>query len=171
MKLISIRPRVKIGLAAVEAGITHYVRERQRIKLSIDNTITELSEGDIKVRPRIKLRIIDHDPIVVLKAIRIKPRLRLTIMEDIGSAIEFRVSVGYIQWRYSANSEWQNLIAIGDLPGMGSVGSVIGSGPRSSASDSGLLFEISIDDDYMYVCVKEGSVGNAIWKKSILIRN
>lgn len=170
MKLITTRPRVRIGLAAVEAGTAHYIRERQRIKLSIDNTVTAPAEGDIRVRPRIKLRIIESDT-AILKAVSITPRLKLTIMEDVGSSIEFRVYGGYLQWRYSASSEWQNIIAIGDLPGMGGVGAVVGSGPRSSALDAGLLFEMSIDDDYMYVCVKAGSAGNAVWKKSILIRN
>jgi hypothetical protein len=41
-------------------------------------------------------------------------------------------------------------------------------GPKSSTADAGVVGEISITDDYVYVCVLTGSAGNAIWKKTVL---
>lgn len=41
-------------------------------------------------------------------------------------------------------------------------------GVKSSAIDSGNIFDMSITDDYMFICVKTGSAGNAIWKKVVL---
>lgn len=38
-------------------------------------------------------------------------------------------------------------------------------GDKYSSVDSGTLGQISITDDYLYVCVKTGTSGNAIWKK------
>jgi hypothetical protein len=43
-----------------------------------------------------------------------------------------------------------------------------GEGPKSSLTDPGSLFDMSITDDYIYYCVKSGTAGNAIWKKGVL---
>lgn len=43
-------------------------------------------------------------------------------------------------------------------------------GAKSSASDAGLFGEISIDNDYLYVCVQSGEAGSAIWKKSLMFQ-
>ena len=43
-------------------------------------------------------------------------------------------------------------------------------GAKSSATDEGTLWDMSIDDDYLYICVKTGTVGNAIWKKTVLFQ-
>jgi len=34
-------------------------------------------------------------------------------------------------------------------------------GPKSSSTDSGVIGDISITDDYVYICVSTGNVGNA----------
>lgn len=41
-------------------------------------------------------------------------------------------------------------------------------GDRYSSVHAGVLGETSITDDYFYVCVKTGSAGNAIWKRTVL---
>ena len=38
-------------------------------------------------------------------------------------------------------------------------------GPKSSSTDSGVVGDMSITDDYVYICVSTGNVGNAIWKR------
>ena len=42
------------------------------------------------------------------------------------------------------------------------------SGAKTSAVDAGILWQMSIEDDYIYICVKTGTAGNAIWKKALL---
>ena len=42
------------------------------------------------------------------------------------------------------------------------------SGAKSSAEDAGEFGQISITDDYMYLCVQTGITGEAIWKKTVL---
>jgi hypothetical protein len=46
----------------------------------------------------------------------------------------------------------------------------IGVGFKSSSVDAGILNEMSVDDDYLYICVQGGSAGSAIWKKSLLFK-
>lgn len=41
-------------------------------------------------------------------------------------------------------------------------------GDRYSSVHAGTVGEASFTDDYLYVCVKTGTAGNAIWKKSPL---
>jgi hypothetical protein len=41
-------------------------------------------------------------------------------------------------------------------------------GAKYSGTDGGKLLEISVDDDFMYVCVKAGDPGVAIWKRTPL---
>jgi len=43
-----------------------------------------------------------------------------------------------------------------------------GTGEKSSAIDAGNVGEITIENDYLYVCVQTGIAGSAIWKKSVL---
>lgn len=38
-------------------------------------------------------------------------------------------------------------------------------GEKSSEFDAGNLFDISLTDDYLYICVLTGGVGDAKWKK------
>lgn len=48
--------------------------------------------------------------------------------------------------------------------------SAASTGERSTAVDSGSFGQISITDDYMYVCTKTGTAGNAIWKKVVMFQ-
>ncbi len=41
-------------------------------------------------------------------------------------------------------------------------------GVKSSAIDAGNVGEMSIENDYIYVCVQTGVAGSAIWKKAVL---
>lgn len=50
-------------------------------------------------------------------------------------------------------------------------GNSILSGDKYSATDSGTFGDISITDDYLYICVLTGEAGNAIWKRSPLFKN
>lgn len=43
-----------------------------------------------------------------------------------------------------------------------------GSGPKSSQSDAGYFGQVSLEDDFLYICVKAGEAGSAVWKKTIL---
>ena len=38
-------------------------------------------------------------------------------------------------------------------------------GSKSSSIDAGDFGDMSLTDDYLYVCVTQGTAGNAIWKK------
>ena len=42
------------------------------------------------------------------------------------------------------------------------------SGEKRSSRDAGSLWDMSLTDDYIYVCVRGGEAGQAIWKKFIL---
>jgi hypothetical protein len=44
----------------------------------------------------------------------------------------------------------------------------VGWGTKQTGVDAGTLKEISIDDDYLYLCVVEGDAGVAVWKKTVL---
>jgi hypothetical protein len=44
-------------------------------------------------------------------------------------------------------------------------------GSKQSSIDAGQVGELSVDDDYMYVCVISGGAGSATWKKIPLILN
>lgn len=44
----------------------------------------------------------------------------------------------------------------------------LGAGEKSSATDAGTIGQISLGDDYLYVCTRSGTAGNAIWKKALL---
>ena len=46
--------------------------------------------------------------------------------------------------------------------------SPVGWGAKSSAADPGVLLQMSVTDDYLYVCVKAGEAGQALWKRAIL---
>jgi hypothetical protein len=57
-----------------------------------------------------------------------------------------------------------------------SVGDIIGSmtflsGIKVTGIDSGTFGDISITDDYLYICVTGGIAGVAIWKKSLLFQS
>lgn len=41
----------------------------------------------------------------------------------------------------------------------------IDTGPKSSSIDEGYYGQISLTDDYLYLCVVAGTAGNATWKK------
>lgn len=45
---------------------------------------------------------------------------------------------------------------------------VIGTTDKQTGVDAGFLHEMSIVDDYLYVCVKAGTAETAIWKRTIL---
>jgi len=44
----------------------------------------------------------------------------------------------------------------------------IGSGAKYSSTDAGTLNQLSLDDDYLYICVETGTAGSAKWKKTPL---
>lgn len=111
-----------------------------------------------------------------------------------GLRVELRSWGAYIQWRYVGQSTWTNLLLISDIetdPVVGAINGIIkadglgnissatpnidyqsaaSTGERSTAVDSGSFGQISITDDYMYVCTKTGTAGNAIWKKVVMFQ-
>lgn len=44
-------------------------------------------------------------------------------------------------------------------------------GDKSSALDAGTFKQMSLGDDYLYVCTQTGTAGNAIWKKTPLFKS
>lgn len=95
--------------------------------------------------------------------IKVRPRIKFTIVEDgiaIGprgkSAYEIWLDEGYV----GTEQDFINSLK-------GTAGNVF-EGARSSATDAGTFGDISLTDDYTYFCVKSGSAGNAIWKKSVM---
>jgi hypothetical protein len=46
----------------------------------------------------------------------------------------------------------------------------VGTGEKKTGVDSGYYRQISITDDYLFICVVEGEAGTAIWKKTILFQ-
>ena len=48
------------------------------------------------------------------------------------------------------------------------VSGLIPEGEKSSAIHAGTFGEMSLSDDYLFLCVKTGTAGNAIWKRTIL---
>jgi hypothetical protein len=46
----------------------------------------------------------------------------------------------------------------------------MGDGERKTGIHAGVLKEMSITDDYVYICVVGGDVGVAVWKKFILFQ-
>jgi hypothetical protein len=56
------------------------------------------------------------------------------------------------------------------------IGEIVGSmtflsGVKLTGVDSGIFGDISITDDYLYICVTGGIAGVAIWKKSLLFQS
>jgi len=45
-----------------------------------------------------------------------------------------------------------------------------GFGEKKTGVDAGKLGQMSIDDDYVYICVVEGEAGVAVWKKTIIFQ-
>lgn len=43
-------------------------------------------------------------------------------------------------------------------------------GEKITGRDAGVISNISLTDDYLYVCVESGDAANAIWKKFIICR-
>jgi len=43
-------------------------------------------------------------------------------------------------------------------------------GEKKTGVDAGVYGQTSIDDDYIYKCVKTGEVGEAVWKRSVLFQ-
>lgn len=65
---------------------------------------------------------------------------------------------------------WKNGITDNDLEIK--IGTVIsfGYGEKKTGIHSGKEFELSVTDDYLYICVQPGDEKNAIWKKIILFQ-
>jgi len=47
----------------------------------------------------------------------------------------------------------------------------IGDGARYSSVHAGELKQLSMDDDYLYICTTAGTAGNAVWKKTPLFKS
>ena len=75
--------------------------------------------------------------------------------------IQLRVQNNWLQWKYDYEIAWKNLYAIPTFD--------IEYATKSSSIHAGNLFDIAIDDDFLYVCVEAGDEGNARWKRSPLI--
>ena len=45
-----------------------------------------------------------------------------------------------------------------------------GEGEKKTGVDPGVLFQMSITDDYLYICVFPGEAGTAIWKRTVLFQ-
>lgn len=61
-----------------------------------------------------------------------------------------------------------NLVPIKIIGSRGPAGLVVTNGSKYSAIDEGQLNNISIDDDFIYICVQSGTAGNAKWKRAPL---
>lgn len=72
-----------------------------------------------------------------------------------GLRVELRAVGFLIQWRYVGQSTWTDLVQFQQIL----------EGDKSSSTDAGEWSQISLGDDYLYVCTKTGTAGNAIWKK------
>jgi hypothetical protein len=60
----------------------------------------------------------------------------------------------------------QSGLAKGDKGDTGEI--AFTTGAKSTATDAGTFGDVSLTDDYVYVCVQTGTTGNAIWKKAVL---
>lgn len=47
----------------------------------------------------------------------------------------------------------------------------IGTGPRITGTHSGVFKQLSLDDDFLYVCVTTGDTSTAVWKKAVLFQS
>jgi len=52
-----------------------------------------------------------------------------------------------------------------------SLTSGIGDGIRITGTDGGNKGDLSLDDDYLYICVLTGNSTSAIWKKTLLFQS
>jgi len=95
--------------------------------------------------------------------IKARPRIKFTVTEN-GTAIGPPGKSSYQVWLdqgyQGTEQDFLNSLK-------GTAGNVF-EGAKSSATDAGTFGDISLSDDYAYFCVKSGSAGNAIWKKSIM---
>jgi len=53
--------------------------------------------------------------------------------------------------------------------GINGIGQIL-TGDKSSALDAGTFKQMSLGDDYLYICTQTGTVGNAVWKKTPLFK-
>ena len=44
-------------------------------------------------------------------------------------------------------------------------------GTKQSSVDAGTVGEMSVDDDYLYICVTTGGVGSASWKRTAILQS
>ena len=49
-----------------------------------------------------------------------------------------------------------------------SAGATFGIGAKETGVDAGELWQLSLTDDYIYVCVTAGVIGVAVWKKALM---
>ena len=107
------------------------------------------------------LKITPH-PKVTLQ-INVRPRITFGLTEN-GTAISPRGKSAYEIWLDEGNTGTEQDF----LDSLKGTAGTVFEGAKSSAVDAGSFGDISVTDDYTYFCVKTGSAGNAIWKKSIM---
>lgn len=47
---------------------------------------------------------------------------------------------------------------------------IIGEGEKKTGVDAGTLGQLSVTDDYLYICVKQGDSTTAVWKRIVLFQ-
>lgn len=100
--------------------------------------------------------------------IRVRPRLKFTITEA-GIAIGAPGLSAYEVWLALGN-EGTEQDYLDSLKGEKGDAWTIGAGDKSSATDAGAFGDVSLGDDYLYICTTAGTAGNAVWKKTPLFK-
>lgn len=85
-----------------------------------------------------------------------------------GISVEFQMDGDWLQYKKIGGTVWINVLNLREFIENVIQESKLPFGSKYSALDPGVVGEVTIDDDFMYVCVESGSAGNARWKRTPL---
>lgn len=80
------------------------------------------------------------------------------------------LTVGILENNHIKEYWWKNGIEDNDLEPKTGAFINFGYGEKKTGVDAGKEFELSITDDYLYICVTPGEAGIAVWKKIVLFQ-
>jgi hypothetical protein len=88
-------------------------------------------------------------------------------IQDIINSISSDIQKAAV-WAEGSDLEVAELGGTKSAKGWSEAGSIVQFGSKYSALDAGIAGEMSVDDDFIYMCVHTGEAGSARWKRSPL---
>lgn len=153
----------------------HYTNTRKGIKISNDTTTFINSLSNVQYNPTIAVNatFIDSRKVNLRVVLDVNRIIRcLPNPSGVGSIIHYVNTEKYrnkeVLQTFAVTESINDIYLLHDLP---SIPDFISYGTKQSAVHAGDLFDVSVDDDYLYICVSGGTAGNAIWKRTSIIKH